>query len=67
VYRAYLPAYENELPYNIALVELDEGPKLWTNVVRIHPDAVEVGMKVRVRYDDVAPGLTLARFEPVET
>src|SRR4029450_8750309 len=30
---AYHPAFENRLPYNVSLVELDEGPRLLTNVV----------------------------------
>ncbi|MSP56008.1 MAG: hypothetical protein EXR69_10450 [Myxococcales bacterium] len=64
MHRAYLPAYEGEIPYNLSLVELDEGPRVWTNVVEIPPDQVRIGLNVRVRYDDVTPGLTLARFIP---
>lgn len=30
---AYHPAFEGRLPYNVALVELDEGPRLLTNIV----------------------------------
>ena len=29
----YHPAFEDRLPYNVALVELDEGPRLITNIV----------------------------------
>lgn len=40
---AYHPAYESRLPYNVALVALDEGPRLLTNIVDGHaaltPDA----------------------------
>ena len=64
MHRPYLPAYEAEIPYNLAIVELAEGPKLWTNVVDVPPDRVEIGMAVEVRYDDVTPELTLARFVP---
>jgi hypothetical protein len=59
-----MDAYEGEIPYNISLVELDEGPKIWTNVVDVPADDVHVGMRVRVRYDDVTDDLTLARFVP---
>ena len=62
MHRAYLEAYEPEIPYNISIVELDEGPKVWTNVVAVPVDDVRVGMRVSVRYDDVAEDLTLARF-----
>ncbi|WP_280155370.1 OB-fold domain-containing protein [Piscinibacter sp. XHJ-5] len=30
---AYHPAFEGRLPYNVALVELVEGPRLLTNIV----------------------------------
>ena len=33
---AYHPAFESRLPYNVALVELDEGPRLLTNMVDPH-------------------------------
>ncbi len=32
---AYHPAFENRLPYNVAVVELDEGPRLISNVIGI--------------------------------
>lgn len=44
-------------PINIALVELDEGPRLMTRVEDVAPDAVRIGMAVsaRVRVADGAP------------
>jgi uncharacterized OB-fold protein len=66
LHRAYHPAYADEIPYNIAIVALEEGPRVWTNVVECPPGDVRVGMPVRVRYDDVTPELTLARFVPDE-
>jgi uncharacterized OB-fold protein len=66
MYRAYRPAYEADIPYDVSIIELAEGPKLWSNVVGIPPDDVAIGMPVKVRYDDVTEGLTLARFEPVD-
>ncbi|MGF1553123.1 MAG: Zn-ribbon domain-containing OB-fold protein [Paracoccaceae bacterium] len=35
--------------YNIALVDLDEGPRLMTRVEGVEPDAVAIGMRVRAR------------------
>jgi uncharacterized OB-fold protein len=58
------PGFRDELPYVLALVELDEGPRLMTNVVGCAPDAVRIGMRVEVIYDDVAPDVTLAKFRP---
>jgi len=64
MHRAYRPDYAQDVPYNISIVVLDEGPKLWTNLVGVDPARVSVGMRVRVRYDDVADDVTLARFIP---
>ena len=60
--RAYHPALP--APYVVALVELEEGPRLISNVVGCAPEEVEVDMPVRVRFDDVGE-FTLPRFEPV--
>jgi hypothetical protein len=56
-----------EVPYVIALVEIDEQPsvRLMTNIVGCAPEDVRVGMRVRVKfvqYDDVY----LPLFEPDE-
>jgi len=37
--------------FNIALVELDEGPRMLTRVLGISPDEVEIGMRVRARIE----------------
>lgn len=58
------PGFREELPYVLAVVELEEGPRLMTNVVGCAPDAVRIGMAVVVTFDDVAPGVTLPRFRP---
>ncbi|ADP19984.1 MULTISPECIES: Zn-ribbon domain-containing OB-fold protein [Achromobacter] len=36
-------------PYNVALVELEEGPRLMTRVEGVAPEAVRIGMPVRAR------------------
>jgi uncharacterized protein len=59
-HHAYHEAFKERLPYNVALVELDEGPRLITNIV--NPDA---GMKterpVKLQIED-EHGVALARF-----
>jgi uncharacterized OB-fold protein len=37
--------------YNVALIDLAEGPRLMSRVVDIAPEAVRIGMKVRARID----------------
>ncbi len=66
VHQMYDPGFKGDLPYNVAIVELEEGPRVVTNIVGCANDDVRVGMPVRVQYDDVTPEFTLARFTPAE-
>ena len=43
---------------------LAEGVRVMSNLVGCDLDAVEVGMPVRLRFEDVTPEVTLYRFEP---
>jgi uncharacterized OB-fold protein len=64
VHRAPTPAYQQDAPYVIAHVTVDEGPRLISNLVDCDPADVHIGMPVRVVYDDVTPELTLYKFAP---
>lgn len=57
--------YATDVPYVIALVELDEGVRMPTNIVGCAPDAIQAGMPVEVVFDDVAGGVTLPKFRPL--
>jgi len=59
-----MPGFREELPYVLAVVELEEGPRLLTNVVGCDPDTVRIGMPVVVQFDDVTPEVTLPKFGP---
>lgn len=50
VHRAPSPAFEADVPYVVAVVQLDEGPHLMTNLVEIAPEAVRIGQRVQVRF-----------------
>jgi len=58
------PGFREELPYVLAIVELEEGVKLMTNIVGCPPDRVRIGMSVEVVFEDVAPEVTLPKFRP---
>ncbi|HVA81748.1 MAG TPA: OB-fold domain-containing protein [Candidatus Binataceae bacterium] len=50
-------------PYVLAIVELEEGPRMTTNIVAT-PDTVRVDQKVVVHFEDVTPDNTLVKFKP---
>ena len=54
--------FRDLLPYVVALVDLEEGPRLMTNIVDCEPDDVTVGAPVRVRFDEVTEGVRLPFF-----
>lgn len=59
------PAYKGDPPYVVALVELEEGVKMMTNIVDCDPKDVAIGMDVEVVFDDVTDEVTLLKFKPV--
>jgi uncharacterized OB-fold protein len=61
-HRVYHPAFEQEVPYVVALVELEEGPRLLTNIVGVPPDKVACDMAVKVVFDDVGEGVSVPKF-----
>jgi uncharacterized OB-fold protein len=63
-HRVYHPAFEAEVPYVVALVELDEGPRLLTNIIGIPPEDVRCEMPVKVVFDDVTPDASVPKFTP---
>lgn len=64
VRRAMNPAFVEDVPYVYAIVELDEGPRLMTNVVGCAVEDVRVDMRVKAVYDSVTSEVTLLKFEP---
>ncbi|HEY2812013.1 MAG TPA: OB-fold domain-containing protein [Acidimicrobiales bacterium] len=56
-------SFRHLLPLVVALVDLDEGPRLMTNVVGCEPDAVGIGARVRVRFERVSDDAALPLFE----
>lgn len=63
------PGFADELPYIVALIELDEGARLMSNLVEVTPDpeSVTIGMAVELVYDDVTDDVTLPKFRPAQS
>ncbi|MGE0715910.1 MAG: Zn-ribbon domain-containing OB-fold protein [Alphaproteobacteria bacterium] len=57
--------YADDVPYVVALVELDEGVRMAANIVGCAPEAVAADMAVTVEFADVTPEISLPRFRPV--
>jgi uncharacterized OB-fold protein len=59
-------SFRDLLPYVVALVDLDEGPRLMTNLVGCDPDDVRIGMPVRVTFESVSDDASIPLFEPAQ-
>ncbi len=66
MWQRYFPAFEPDLPYNVAYVELDEGPKLMTNLVDVASEDIRCDMPVEVVFDEVTDEISLPKFRPVK-
>jgi hypothetical protein len=63
MHQRYHPAFADDIPYNVTVVELEEGPRLPTNLIGVSNEEIRVGMKVVLeweRHTDVA----LPKFRP---
>tara|TARA_Y100000588_G_scaffold104424_1_gene113885 strand:+ start:3758 stop:3970 length:213 start_codon:yes stop_codon:yes gene_type:complete len=62
------PGFEEDSPYAIAIVELEEGPRMMSNIVGIKntPENLILDMPLRIIFEDVAPSITIPKWCPYE-
>ena len=58
--------FQDYAPYVIAIVELDEGPRMMTNIVGVEPlpELLPVGLPVEVTWEQQDDKITLPLFRP---
>ncbi|KUR79601.1 nucleotide-binding protein [Novosphingobium sp. FSW06-99] len=68
---SYTQVHRGEGPYRdlssfvLALVDLDEGARILTNIVDADPAQLIVGQRLRVVFDDAGDAAALVRFTPL--
>jgi len=65
VRRPVSPAFADDVPYVVALVTLDEGPTMMTNIIGCPVEQVVIGMPVAVTFEDWTPDISIPKFRPV--
>ncbi|MBA7701974.1 hypothetical protein ES703_110725 [subsurface metagenome] len=63
-HHTYHKAFENDLPYVTAIVELEEGLHILTNIVGCRTDEVKCDMPVEVTWEDISEEFSLPKFKP---
>lgn len=64
VHRAPGPAFRDDAPYAVLLVELEEGPRMISSLVEADPASVAIGMAVELVCERVSDEVVLPRFRP---
>jgi uncharacterized OB-fold protein len=64
-HQTWTPGYQEELPYNVAIVELAEGPKVISHIVGVGPDDLRVGQAVTVSFEGLEDGRAVPHFRLV--
>ena len=64
MHQLYYPAFADELPYSVAVIETEEGVRLISNLVEVAREDIEIGMAVEVVFEDVTDEFALPKFRP---
>ena len=60
------PKFMGDLPYVLALVDLEEGVRMMTRIVDCDPEDVHINMDVEVVFEDITDEFALPMFRPVK-
>jgi len=58
-------AYRDTPQYTLAIVELQEGPRVLTNIVDCDPSGLQIGQAVKAVFSDAGESAALLRFRPI--
>ena len=64
-YQNGTPGFAEDVPYVLALVELEEGVRMFTNIVECDPRSVTIGMPVEVTFIQATNQISVPYFKPV--
>ncbi|HLZ69333.1 MAG TPA: Zn-ribbon domain-containing OB-fold protein [Dehalococcoidia bacterium] len=64
MHQLYHPGFKDEIPYNVAVIELAEGPRMYSNLVGVANDQIRVGMPVEVTFERISDEISLPKFRP---
>lgn len=64
-HQAFNQAFADDVPYNVALIRMDEGHTMISNIVDVGSSDIRVGQRVEVVFDDVNDEISIPRFSVV--
>ena len=63
-HQLYHEAYSKDVPYNVATIHLDEGPRMLSNIVGCKLEDIKIDMPVEVCFEDITDEFALPKFKP---
>ena len=64
MHQRYFKGFEDDIPYNVAFVELEEGPFLMSTIVDVPFDQIRCDLPVEVVFEDATEEIALPKFRP---
>lgn len=62
MHQVYDPSFKSRAPYVVAVIRLEEGPQLVTNLLDTPKDEIRIDLPVRLVYDDLTDEIALPQF-----
>lgn len=62
-HHVYGPEWASEVPYATCIIQLQEGPRILSNIVDCKPGEIYISMPVEVVFDNVTLEITLPKFK----
>lgn len=59
------PAFAHEQPYTVAMIDLEEGVRMLSNIIGAKPEDIKIDLDVEAVFEDVTDEITLVKFKIV--
>jgi uncharacterized protein len=66
-HRPASPQFQEDVPYNVAIIELEAGVRMMSNIIECQNEDLNIDMPVEAVFDDVTPEITLPKFRPARS
>jgi uncharacterized protein len=63
-HKPWVPYYKDKVPYALVQVEIEEGPRLTTNLLGVPVSDVRIGIEVEATWEDLTDDVTRLQFKP---
>jgi len=60
----YHPAFAHDIPYAVASIELEEGPRMMSNITGCKMEDIKIGMPLEVYFEEATGEFALPKFKP---